>query len=183
MFATRNNYLYHVMMSGIYLGSALVGVRFVSYLFNAYNSNVFAMILFVVYALGVFRLVKKYREEQLGGYITYWNSVSFIILTSFFASMILGLFSFVYLKFIDTTILTSMINEAESAYVKIFDVLDGSFSDDLQEELIKQVRNITPMDIWKSEMTNYLWGGSLLGLLLSFFVRRVNNDPFHEINS
>ncbi|QZT35548.1 DUF4199 domain-containing protein [Halosquirtibacter xylanolyticus] len=177
----KGGFLYHAMMYAMVLGGALVALELVSYLLGGFNNWITTVLSLFVYVYSMYHFSVKYREEQLNGVMSYWRSVQFMITLSFLASMILGLFDFILMKYIDPDLLIKMIKEAESNYVTLFDKYNELFDDKMKDVLIDNIRKISPMDIWKSKMSNYIFGGLFLGLLMSFFTRRVNSDPFHEI--
>ncbi|MDC1107396.1 DUF4199 domain-containing protein [Prolixibacteraceae bacterium] len=178
----KGGFLYHVMMYSILLGGVLVGIEFASLLFGSYNGWLVTVLSLVVYIYCMYQFSVKYRDEQLNGVISYWRGVQYMVTLSFLSSMILGLFDFIWLKYIDPDILVNLIKEGESSLVTLFEQTDDLFDDKMKEELIEQARSLTPMKLWKSKMSNYVFGGFFVGLIMSFFTRRVNSDPFHEIN-
>lgn len=182
MTTTRNSFLYNVMMYAILMGGMLVSVDLLGYLLGAYNGFLSQSLSLVIYIYCLYFFCVKYREEHQGGFITYWQGVFFITGLSFFASMILGLFTYILMKYIDPDLFHQLMEEIESNYVMIFDQNEGVLSNQMQETLIENVRKIRPMDLWSSKMSSYLIGGFFVALIMSFFTRRINTDPFHEIN-
>jgi len=109
----QNGKMQHAMYSGAILGAYLL-VKF--YISTLGGKNVFVSFVVVLLTLLVpfivYKFQKRFRDEQLNGFITYLNSFTYGVLLFFFASLILGLGQFVYYQFINPDYLTNAFKSA-----------------------------------------------------------------------
>lgn len=100
---------------GLILGVILVVYSLILYIVDL-NENVWAASFsYVITAVVLYFAIINFRDKQQNGFITYGRGVSLGTLTGLFASVLLAIFTYIYVAYIDTSILdTMMINTEES---------------------------------------------------------------------
>jgi Protein of unknown function (DUF4199) len=125
----------------------------------------------VITAIIAARSVKGHRDNDLGGYITFGNAFKVAFVTLMIASLISGVFSFIYYSFIDPTF-------GDTMAAKMADMMQemGSMDEaavDAQVERMK--KGFTPAQ----QLKNMLWtplGAAIFGVIVGAITKR--DKPF-----
>ena len=133
-------------------------------------SPIISIICYVALGLGIYAGTKSYRDEELKGNISYGNSFYSGFLISFFAAVLIAFAAFLYLKFVDSSLLDKMMADTETK-------LMATYGDD--EEKVEKAMEIMQLMNNPSSFTfilifNYTFWGTLLALLLAFFIKKEN---------
>ncbi|GHA77539.1 DUF4199 domain-containing protein [Pontibacter akesuensis] len=157
---------------------ALTGVLYILYSLFTYisgNFGNFFVNLLISLAIGVIGIVLAMREfkQHNFGYMSYGKGLGIGIVVMVIASIISGIFSYIYIAFIDPSVVDKMI-EASVAQMAGFG---------LDEEMLDQQRDqmaegFTPL----KQLTNAVIGGLFMGLLLSLIISAImkKNRPEFE---
>ncbi len=130
------------------------------------ETNYFGKIDYLIIAIGVFLSIKRYRDNELDGIITYKNSLFFGTATGFFASIIITLYIIIFFKFIDPSMFHDIYSLAEKQ------LLIQSNSEAEADELLKMAKKmIFPVIIFATIMGN-TFIAFLYSVFVSFFMRR-----------
>ncbi len=101
------------MHYGAVIGFTLAIIIYLTYVLQASASQMMGYLQFFFIAAAIYVSQKKYRDEHQGGHITYGKALGFGTLTIFFASLIVGVFSYALYAFIAPEILNELIVAAE----------------------------------------------------------------------
>ncbi|MGC9471877.1 MAG: DUF4199 domain-containing protein [Bacteroidales bacterium] len=94
------------LIYGLYFGLVMVALSLVMWMFNImptrFSINIILFIVNVVIYFGLlFWFTRMYRDESLGGYISYGKAFLFALLVAFFGSVVSAVYNYVFNAFID----------------------------------------------------------------------------------
>lgn len=167
-----NTSTYLAAKNGFVIGVALIAFDLLMWLLDMkgrsvmQNLNLGVMIFFIVF------FTKNYRDQMLGGYISYSKALGFGVLMSFFASILAAFFTYILFQYLDPTLSERMIDFAEQQ------MIDSGESDTKIDQAIMITRQITtPFMLTISAVFSYTLFGFLIALVTSFFLKKDQN-PF-----
>lgn len=163
---------------GVIGGVAVVIYKYLNYSTLFSTSSLGGMIgaffmNLVIFGGLIFLAIKKHRDEELGGFITMGRCLGIGIMTIVIASVLGGIFDYIYTSFIDTEVMTKMTQSMGWFYEmmgldedQILDTLEAT--EDLQQEpsLLMSIGGGA-------------FGGALTGLILSAIIGAImrKNPP------
>lgn len=104
--------------AGVILGIALVVFSLILYI-TEQNENIWlALLSYVILAGVLYFAIVNFRDKNQNGYLTYGKGVRVGFLTGLFASIILAIFLFVYVSYIDSDILNQAAINAEESILE-----------------------------------------------------------------
>lgn len=163
-----------ILNQGAILGGLHVLLLFILYITDTLIGSGWNSLSWLIYLGFIYWSAVQYRDQILGGFISYGKAVGYGVKISGLAGMIIGFFFFVIIKFYDPSLAQALIAEAEDAYLKM------GFTEKQVEEMgdgIAMVAN--PWVLFFSNILNGLFWGLIFSLVVSFFVIR-KGDPFRE---
>ena len=175
----QNPYISRISMNaGAFLGTALVFYTFISYKLDFLVSSQGAgFINYVLILAGLYYATRYYRDKFLQGFISYGDAVKFGISVSFYASIIMGFFTYILYKYIDTNLINQLFEFQEKA------LLDSGISEDEVEKTMELVRvATTPGLLFLSSIFSVTLIGTVISLINSIFLKR-NPNPFDQAMS
>ncbi|MDQ1769543.1 DUF4199 family protein [Labilibaculum sp. A4] len=182
----KNSLLRHTFLFGALVGGALILAAFVVYLKDLsvnFDPNLRSINLFLIVS-GIFFGVKKYRDDELGGAISYGKALATGVLIIGFASMFYSIFIYVLTSFFDTAIIKEAIIFLEKGLHEM-----GYQQKDI-DLLMGIYKNITPGLFAFGQWFSKALSGLLFSLILAFFFRQNRNlfnknsiDKFNESNN
>lgn len=182
----KNSLLRHTFLFGVLVGGALILAAFVVYLKDLsvnFDPNLRSINLFLIVS-GIFFGVKKYRDDELGGAISYGEALATGVLIIGFASMFYSIFIYVLTSFFDTSIIKEAIIFLEKGLHEM-----GYQQKDI-DLLMGIYKNITPGLFAVGQWFSKALSGLLFSLILAFFFRQNRNlfnknsiDKFNESNN
>jgi hypothetical protein len=114
----------------------------------------------------------NYRNKAKGGYISYGKAYGSCMYILLFASIILSIFMFVYLGYIDTAIMEKAMLKAEE------DMIAQGLPDEQIEIGMKYARMFsTPTMISIFVFLGYMIFGAILSLIIAAFIKKDNPNP------
>lgn len=148
-------------------------------LFATAGIGLFSLLITVIMLI---ILTKRYRDNSLGGAITFKDAFVFGILVVVLSTIISSLYSYIFNNFIDPgyqeRILTSMQD-------KLYQFMSGKgVSEDQIEQAIDQLQakgTPTPMEVLTQSIIFGLIGGTIMSLISSAIVKKKNEDAFDEV--
>lgn len=159
--------------AALLIAAALIILTLIFYLLNALQNSILTWISLAVFIAGMLYTSLAYRNENLGGYISYGKSVGFATLTGLFAGIITGVFTFIFYQFIAPELIEELRLNAEKVIYQSYP--DLSYQE--QEMAINMQRKfITPF--WLS-FGNLFWlvlQGLIFGLIASIFIKKADPD-------
>ncbi|PKQ64987.1 hypothetical protein BZG02_03850 [Labilibaculum filiforme] len=182
----KNSLLRHTFLFGTLVGGALIVAALVVYLKGlsvSFDPNLRSINLFLIVS-GIFFGVKKYRDDELGGLISYGKALVAGILIIGFASMFYSIFLYILISYFDTSILQEAIVFLEKGLHEM-----GYQQKDI--DLLMGIYNkITPGVFAFGQWFSKALSGLLFSLILAFFFRQNRNllnknsiDKFNESNN
>lgn len=114
---------------------------------------------------------RMYRDIVLDGYITYTQSLGFGMLLSIGASVIFSFFLYIYMKYVDTTYISQVLDQMEVA------MYENDIKESEIEALMKIYRSfLTPGAMALGMIFTYFLIGSCISLITSIFVKNPKSE-------
>jgi hypothetical protein len=159
------------MRNGLFMG-ILFSVNFI---FSASRNMVLMLLTYLVVAIIIgytYKSAISFRDNILGGYISYWKTVYFTILSFFFAGILSALFKIIYTTNINPEYLTLLFEEGVRQAEQnraILERLNITMDEAYFNQLERQFRPVSYafQTIWVNLMS-----GAFLGLIIGGIVRR-----------
>lgn len=143
-----------------------IGWSLIGFMTGLNSPNISNMIIGLVIGFGIFFGVlyfamKKHRDADLGGYISYGRCLGVGVLTAVIMSIVSGLFNYVYVSFVDPDFLERTLAQTQEMLENF------GMPEEAIEEAMENARNSnTPL----RHMLNAILGGGLMGLIASLIV-------------
>jgi len=156
------------MTSGLILGIALVVYSLVIYIMGMIKPPFWVGIInYVIIIAGIIYGTKKYRDEDLGGEISYSQALGFGVLVCIFASIISGIYMILLTTVIDPEYMTKMMSAIEEEYVKL------GMSEEQIEASMKMVGKMqSPIFMALSSIIGFAFMGTIFSLITSAFLKK-----------
>lgn len=160
------------------LASILIIFSILAYFINFQNQTILGLLNYVIIALGMFYFAKKYRDEISYGSITYGRALGVSVLTILFASVIVAIYTVIFMKFIAPEVTAKALIEAEEKMLEQ--------NPNMSEEQIEMALNMakmfmSPIMLFIISIIGTTFMGTLFGLITSIFVKK-EASPF-EFNT
>jgi hypothetical protein len=154
---------------------ASVGLILIFVLFNILQieqqwiSNLLVLaIIIVATTLGT----KNYRDKENGGFVGYGRALWSGTMIAFFCGVIVAFFIFIYIRFIDTELVETVLQKAEQ------NMIDQGAPDAQIEAGMSMMRKImTPTFMALSTLLSYTIMGLISSLIMAAFVKK-DRTPF-----
>ncbi|WP_276497572.1 DUF4199 domain-containing protein [Pontibacter litorisediminis] len=150
----------------------LAGV--ISILFSLYGyitesfGNIFlAFAVSLIISITIIVLAMREYRKANGGYMTYLQGLMVGILTMVIASLISGLFTMLYVQFVDPTIPEKMVDAALEQMIMLG--VDDSVIEEQRDAILAEN---TPVNQLWGALKNGLIGGFILSLIISAIMKR-----------
>lgn len=173
------------MEKGVIFGIALILMNLVLYFFNikAFSFLGMAMMLLVqllIYFFLIYYYTKKYKENNLEGYISFNQAFLYGLLLMFFSAIILSFFLFILNKFIDPDMAKKNIEQAKE-WATTFMQNHGIAEDKIDDAIKKFDSNgiPSPMQIAINNIFTSLFLGLILSLISAAILKKPAN-PFDQ---
>ena len=131
-----------------------------------------APLIFVLY----FILIKRTRDNELGGFMSYGQVLGQGTLMGLFSSIVVGLFLFVYLEYVDSAMIDQILQQSYDEYV------EAGMSDSQIEQTMPYVEKfLTPtwMGVWS--IIGGVVAAFVYSLIAGIFVKK-EGTPFETID-
>ncbi len=173
MSENKNSMLTSALTYGAYLGLALIVISVLLYLTNLSFESWAAWISYAVMGAGIYFASVKYRNEVLGGVISYGGALGFGVLVAVFAGVISSFYSYIFMTFIDT----EFINQAmEIGRARLEE--QGQLSDEqIDQAMEAQQKFMTPGMMVGIGVLGMAFVGLIISLITSIFVKK-EEKPF-----
>ncbi|MCD6366013.1 MAG: DUF4199 domain-containing protein, partial [Bacteroidales bacterium] len=150
---------------GTMLGLSLVLLSPIGYVLNMQESSVLGILNYVVMAVLVFFGSKNLRDKYSDGYIKYSRALGSSFLIGFFGGILLAFYIYVFMKYIDPSILEQMKILTEQKLIE----------KGLPESQIEMsMKMISPGMITFGTIFTFSFWSFLLALIIAFFIRKEN---------
>ena len=163
----------YALTYGLLTGVLLIVIHLVFYLTGDIASKYIAYIYYAVILAAILIASKAWRDEVMGGYITYGQGLGFGTLTIFFASALVAVYIFIFYKFVDPGAMNDLLVAAEERMIE----KNPSISDDdLDLALSITQRFMKPGFMAISSVLNYTFLGFVMSLITSIFMKKSNPE-------
>lgn len=161
-----------VLSQGAILGALNVALLAVLYLLGQYNSGWSALVWLIYFAFIPWSIIKL-RDNYLGGFITYGESLGHGLKISILSGVIIGFFNFLIFKY-DATLAQTFVSQLEEGYLAA----------GMTEAQVEQMGGLFSLitNPWFLLFANMLGGvfyGLIVSLIVSFITMR-KKDPFQD---
>lgn len=161
------------LKSGLILGVALVVFSLVLYVADL-NENVWvASFSYVIVAIILYFSIINFRDSEQGGFITYGKGVGVGFLTGLFASVLLAIFTYIYITYIDPSVMEQVIIKAEEGILES----NPNIGDDELDQALGMVEIFTN-PVMMSVMTIFWYAlvSVVFSLIISIFAKREDTN-------
>lgn len=156
---------------GAVLGLILAALSIVTYLFQLYENQMFGWFGNLIFIVGIVIGIKRRRESELGGYISYGEALGYGTLCALFAGIIVAFVSYIYLQFVDGSMIEYLLNNQEKAFYN-----SGQSSEDV-ESMMKNVKMMmNPGAISMIALFGYVFFGLVVSLIASAFLKKESSN-------
>jgi hypothetical protein len=163
-----------ILNQGAILGGIQVMLLAILYLTDTLLGSGWGIMSWLIYLLFLYWSGVQYRNQYMGGFISYGKAFVYGVKLMVLASVIIGFAYLLLFKFIDPGLTEVIKAEAQEAYLSM------GFSEKVVEELSQSLDMISnPWFLMFSHVFTGLLYGSFLSLIVAIFVKR-QGDPFQE---
>lgn len=164
---TKKPLLIPAIQAGVIIALVLIIYSIAIYLLNLSEVKSLQWISFILLIAALVFFARKYRQEQMGGYISYGKTLGFSTLSLLFASLLSAVYTFVFFKFIDNKAIQHLKDITEEKYYEM----------NMSEEQINQAMMVldkvmTPVGLTISGFFNTFLIGFLVILITSIFIAK-----------
>jgi hypothetical protein len=161
------------LISGLLLGIVLIVYSLILYI-TELNENVWlASISYVLTAVVLFFAITNFRDKDQNGFLSYGKGVSVGTLTGLFASFLLAIFTYVYVTYIDPSIIEQAIVKAEESILeRTPDISDEDLERGL--EIVEMVTSPAMMAVMS--IFWYTIVSLVFSLIISIFAKREDTN-------
>ena len=161
------------LMPGIYLGFVLIIYSLLMFLLDVDRESYINYFSWVILAAGIYWSIVSFRDKQLDGYIEYGKAFSAGFYTGLFASVLAGIFLYIYVQYIDLGMIDEILINAEESMLES--------NPDMSNEQIDQALSIT--ETFTSPLMMGIMGfimnlvvSTIFSLIIAIFAKRENNQ-------
>ncbi len=152
------------MTNGLILG-ILFSANFLLSVSKSVPLTLLSYVVMIYILVFTFQSAKRFRDKESEGYITFWKSFSFILLSFFFAALISSIVKYFYFKFINPEYLSMLLNESMKA-IETFKLPITSDAYDQMEAMMKPA-TFSLQFVWMN-----VFFGAIVGLIMSPIIKR-----------
>ncbi len=157
------------LMTAFLIAAAIIILNLIYYIAGSITHSSLGWISLALLLGGLIYGVITFRNENLGGYISYGKSLGFSVLTGLFVGVITGIFALILYGIIDPGLIETLKAEAEKTVYQNY----HHFDYDQQEAMIKmQQRFISPLILSISSVFVTVIQALLIGLIVSIFLKK-----------
>ncbi|MGD2036160.1 MAG: DUF4199 domain-containing protein, partial [Bacteroidales bacterium] len=105
----KNIFLRHSLIYGGIIGATITVYQILLYIFGMTNNKTLENVALFLFVLGIFIAVRRYREIESNGTISFGNAFKVGILTCLFIAIIGGIYSFFQFKYLSPHLVDEII--------------------------------------------------------------------------
>ncbi len=160
------------LTSGFILAIVLIAFSLLMYFLNVDHDSKIMWLSYLILAVGLYWAVISYRKKIPGEFLTYGQAFVFGFLTGLFASFIMAIFTYIYIQYIDTTLIDKILAQAEETIITHQpDISDAAL--DTALSLTRKFTNPLIMSVF-SFIGNVILS-TLFSLIIAIFAKREDN--------
>lgn len=164
------------MTYGLILALALIVFHLVQYLMDVYKPPMWVNILnYAVIVGGIVYGTIRFRDDELGGYISYGRALGFGVLITLFASVVYGFYLYLLTAVIDPSYMEGLHRVIEETYLEL------GMDEDQVETMMTAVKKFqTPLMMLISSIFSFTLMGTIFSLITSIFIKK--EEPLFDTN-
>lgn len=157
---------------GIVLGLILTVLSMLTFILEMYENKWMTFLSYIIIISGICYGIKKRRDNELGGYISYGGALKYGTLLTFFAAIVSSLFLFIYLSYVDDSFIHFTLEKQETDF----------YEQGLDPEMIEVSMSWTKKFMQPLPMSVIgLFGSTLFGFIVSLIAAAVFKKNADEI--
>lgn len=162
------NIMKSAMTYGLMLALALIAIHLVQYLMDVYKPPAWVNLLtYAVIVGGIVYGTIRFRDDELGGYISYGKALGFGVLLSLFASIVYGFYNYLLTAVIDPGYMEGVYRMLEE------NLLEKGMNYDQVENLMEDMKKLqTPLFMVFSSVFGFTFMGTIFSLITSIFLKK-----------
>lgn len=158
------SFMQAVLTAGLVTGIGIIMITLIGYITDLILKPWFVIFGFIILIVGIVWGSKLVREKCNGGSLTYSRGFGSGIMISLFASIIVGIFSIILFKYIDTDLLVQ---------IQTGKMLRSGVPEDQIETSIELLSKYnTPLILFLNEFIIYTFVGLIISLITSAIVKK-----------
>ncbi len=159
------------------ISAALIILSLILYLTGNMQSKAGTWISYIITIGGIIYAVINYRNENLGGFISYGQVVGYSVLVGLFTGIITGIFTFILYGYISPDLVEEARLEAEKQLYRN----NPDIEYEMAEGILKMQYRLTepPALLLMSTLGGALQG-VIIGLIAGIFVRKTDPNALDE---
>lgn len=164
----------NAMNYGAIIGIAFIIISLLFYMMDETTSNIQNYLGYLVLAVGIYIGIKNQRDNDPNGLLSYGKALRAGTSISFFASVIMAFYLYLFMHFIDESFVEIILEQAEN------DMIDAGQSDEQIKMSMKYTRMfVTPF--WMSVMSIFVYTviGFIFSLVIAMFLKK-QDDSFES---
>ena len=154
---------------GALMGLVFLVINYCTYLFDLSNNKIFSYGSMALLAAAISYGIKKYKDEQCKGFITYGGALGYGVLITLFSAIISSFGSYIYLSFIDDSFIQLALEQAEIGMIE-----QGQTEEVIEMAMTWTSKVLSPIGIFISGIIITTFTGFIVSLIASAFLK---NDP------
>lgn len=154
---------------GVIIALAIVVYSLILFLLNLSDNTALSYVAYLILLVGILLSQINYRNKYLGGYISYGDSFLLGMLTGLFVALIYGVFTYIFLKYIDPS---AMEKGMEIAEQKMLDKGMTQMEIEQAMEIARKFQSAWFPSLISIFVTYFI--GLLCSLFTSIFIKKEN---------
>jgi hypothetical protein len=156
---------------GVIIALAIIVFSLILFLLNMARDSALQYLTYLILLGGLFLAQTNFRNKYMGGYIEYGKAFTVGLLTSIFLSIIMGIYTFIFFKYIDPGAMEEAMTLAEQK------MMDRGMSDMEVEQGMAIARKFQGVGFYTFfAVAGNIFIGSILSLITAIFVKKENTD-------
>ncbi|MGM0612557.1 MAG: DUF4199 domain-containing protein [Bacteroidota bacterium] len=170
----------HAFRYGLYIAAASAVLLIISFVLDLTNSRGIGILSWLVVLIGLFYSGFKYREDALGGFISYGKAFRVIFQTGLFYGLIMTAYTMLHYTVIDPGAIQEMIQYSLEKTVEASPSMNQEQLDALRS--FQENFTFTWWGLSISQLFSGLFWGVIGGLLLALIIKKeeANPSPFNQ---
>lgn len=154
---------------GAVLGLILAILSLMTYLLTLYENSAIGWISNGVFIVGVVIAIKRRRDVELEGAISYSNGLGYGTLVALFSGIIVSFVTYIYLGFVDDSFLQFTLDNQEKVFYE-----SGMSSEDVDSMMKNVSMYMNPAAISLIAFFGHVFFGFVVSLIASAFLKKEN---------
>jgi putative exporter of polyketide antibiotics len=164
------------MTYGLILALGLIVFHLLQYIMDVYKPPTWVSLLnYAIIIGGIVYGTIRFRNDELGGYISYGRSLGMGVLISVFASIVYGFYFYLLTAVIDPGYMENVFKMLEETYLEM-----GMDYDQVETTMGMVKKFQTPLLMVLSNVFGFTFIGTIFSLIVSIFIKK--EEPLFETN-